>query len=145
MSFAIQFREALLADAAVQSLIGQRLYQQQMPQRAEPFPLAFYEVISTNRLYAHGLGGSQGTFGWCRVQVTCVGAGADGGLDAGNVAAAIIAATQTFNLSAVPQSPAVLTQAPNFVINQRMGILEQTRQPLFTQVLDLKVYFTDES
>lgn len=139
-----RFREAMLADPDVSEIIGQRFFLIQLPpnMRPENFPAAVAQRVSTQRLYSHSAD-TAGTFGWCRMQVTAIASTKDGGAAAVRLAQALIEATRRFNLSANPASPAILRQAPNFVLQQSNGVMPDTQQPLFTSRLDLKVYFND--
>lgn len=140
MSLEADLRTALLADAGVQAQIAQRLYLMQKPPRCS-FPCAAYQRISTQRLYTQALGGSQATRGWCRFQVTIWGDTATGGAQVLTVRDAILAALQTFNLGALPASPSVLSQAPNFILQERMGLEPQPEQPLVKYMMDVQVWF----
>lgn len=144
MSVEASLRAAMIADAGVAGKIAARLYLGQIPQNPT-YPCAAYQRISTQRLYAHMLGGQQGAFGWSRFQFTSFGAGPTGGADAEATSAALRAALQTFNLAAVAASPQVLLQAPNFVLNELMHIEAQPEQPIFKFILDVKVWFNDLS
>lgn len=134
------FRDAMLADAAVVAIVAQRFYLHKFPQNAV-FPCISYDRISTVKTYVHTLGAAQGSFGWVRFQATCYGGDGPNGTSISlSLADAVIAALQTFNAAAAPASPVVLRQAPNFLLNQRDGICEQLQQPIYTQVLDLKIW-----
>ena len=59
-------------------------------------------------------------------------------------AAAILAAIQKFNFWALPTSPQVITQSPNYVVGRRMSIEPQTDPPLFMAVIDVKIFYRDQ-
>lgn len=137
-----QLRESLLANAGVSALIGTRLYLVQKAQ-GSAYPCVAYQRISTQRQYHHVLGGNQASTAWSRFQFTIWADGKTGGEVTQQVSAALRAALQTFNLAAQPASPAVLRQAPNFVLNEHMTNEPNPQQPLFKSILDVKIWFQE--
>lgn len=136
-----RLRAAFLADAGVSALIGNRLYDRQIAQNQPQYPCAAYQRISTIPLYSQEHDSAQGTTGWARYQITIWADTPSGGIIAQNVAQAFADALQTFNLWNLPASPVILQSAPNYLLNQRAGIEPNTKQPLFKEFLDIKVWY----
>ncbi len=132
-----RFASALLADSGVSSFIGNRL-DRQLPQNPV-FPCCSYARISDVPLYSQEHDSAQGTTRWARFQVD-VWSKSD--IEADQVADAIEAALQTFNLWLQPSSPFVLTSAPNTVLMRRDGIEPNTQPPIFREILDIKVWYS---
>ena len=143
MSLEAIIDNALRADAGLAALIGQRLY---LVQKANDcsYPCMAYQRISSTPLYAMGFGNAQGTFGSARFQFTIFGDTATGAEAVLSVRDALVAALRTFNASALPVSPAQLTQAPNFVVMERMTNEPQPRQTIFMYVLDALIWYQDQ-
>lgn len=136
-----QLRTALLADPGVQALIGSRLYVVQLPQNPT-FPCVAYQRIATTPLNVHVLGNRQASTGTARFQFTIFAATQTGAQSVLEIADALKAALQTFNLGQQPQSPSILRGAPNFVLNEFMRIdPDIAPQPVFVAVLDTRIWF----
>ncbi len=126
------------------TIIGGNLYLLQLPQSllsGTPFRALTYQRISTQRIYSHS---SPADVGWCRFQFTAWAQTKASGEDVLNIAYALFNALKTFNAAALPQSPLVLNQHPNFVINQFMGIEPNTQPPIYKCVLDVRIAFQDQ-
>jgi Protein of unknown function (DUF3168) len=142
-------RADLLADPGLSALIGDRLYLVQLPQNPV-YPCGIYQRVSTIPMYVQTRGrspllGGQATVGWARFSFSFwSNDGAQGGAIVESIALALMAAMENVNLCALPQSPAVVTQAPNFLITRRMGIEPQTEPPLFKVLLDFKCWYQDQ-
>ena len=137
-------QNALVADPGVSAVIGSRLYLLQLPQNPT-YPAAVFQRVSTVPIYSHSPDvGQQGSVGVARFSFTAWATGAHSGATMEACAAAILAALQTFNAWALPTSPQVITQAPNYVVGRRMGIEPQTDPPLFMSVIDVKIFYRDQ-
>lgn len=139
-------RTGLLGYSALTAIISEALYLVQLPQNVlgalqGDTCAVTYQRISTSRLYAHA---SALDVGWARFQFTAWAGGKNGGLRVLECAQRIIEALGTFNAWQVPTSPAVLLAAPNFVLDQRVGIEPQTRPPVFTCSVDARIWFRDQ-
>lgn len=148
MSIESRFRTGVLAYAPVSALIGNRFYRNQLPQEPPQFPLARYQRISTVPIYTQALAGNNSLPPkWVRFQIDILAAGKVTGTQSGEqtdaIANAIVASLQTFNLSAEPESPAVLRQAPNYLLAQRSFLEPNTQPPLFCLRLDVKCFCTE--
>jgi hypothetical protein len=143
MTLEKQLYDALLADFGVAAFIGDRLYLVQLPQNPV-YPAATYQRISTFPLYVHKLGGVQGQVGWSRFQITGWFSGATSGQQSDGFARAVAAAIQTFNAFALPGSPSVLTQAPNYILSRRMHVEPNTQPPIYKAILDVKLWYRDQ-
>lgn len=142
MTLEQQLHDALLADSGVTAIIGDRLYLVQLPQNPV-YPAATYQRITTIPVYVHTLGGGQGQIGYARFQITGWHSGASSGKQSDDFARAVLAALQTFNAFALPSSPLVLTQAPNFLLSRRMQVEPGTQPPIFKAILDVKLWYRD--
>lgn len=138
-----RFRDGILADPVVASLIGIRLYDRQLPQNPV-YPCGVYQRISTVPIYSQQLGGSNAQMGWIRFQVDVFASGPGSGLAASNLAVAITNALQGFNLSGQPESPTVLRQAPNYLVMRKSGVKPDLQPPLFTERLDVRSFYQEE-
>lgn len=143
MTLEQQIYDALIADAGINGVIGQRLYLVQLPQNPT-YPVAAYQRISTQRIYSHSPQAAQASTGWSRFQFTCWASGATGGQVALAFRLALQNALQTFNAWALPTSPEVFLQYPNFILDERMGVEPQTNPPLFKAIIDAKIWFQDQ-
>jgi hypothetical protein len=138
------FQNAMVSNPGVNAIIGNRLYLVQLPQNPV-YPAAVYQRISTVPIYSHSPDtGQQGTVGWARFQVTAWATGATSGATMEAFAAAVLSALQTFNAWALPTSPQVITQSPNYIVGRRMSIEPQTDPPLFMAVIDIKICYRDQ-
>ena len=136
-----KIRAGLLAQSGISDVIGNRLYLSQLPQNPT-YPCARYKRFFTGLLYTQE-NTLQGTAGYVRFQFTAYFQGASSGLDAINFAKAVIAALQTFTCAFPPGSPPVLGTPPNTVLNWVAGEQPQTQPPIFTAIVDFKVWFND--
>ena len=137
-------RTSLLADAPLNAAIGGNLFLMQLPQNllnGSPFKALTYQRISTQREYSHS---SPADVGVCRFQFTAWANTAAAGEDCLNIGYALFNALKTFNAAALPQSPPVLNQAPNFVINQFMAVEPSTKPPIYKCILDVRIWFRDQ-
>ncbi len=137
-------RTALLADAPLFAAIGGNLFLMQLPQNlltGSPFKALTYQRISTLREYAHS---GPANVGWCRFQFTAWANTSAAGKDCLDIGYALFNALKTFNAAALPASPPVLNQAPNFVLNQYMGIEPKTQPPIYKCILDVRIWFQDQ-
>ncbi len=138
-SLETRFRAAILGNAGVSALIGDRMDDRQLAQNPI-YPCVRYQRISTIFLYSQERGSEQGGVGWARFQVDCLAIIGD---DADAIATAISQALQTFNLWSPPASPVVVNTAPNSVLNRRAAIEPNTQPPVFKTILDIKVWFAE--
>ena len=137
-------RTALLADATLNAAIGGNLFLMQLPQNllnGTPFKALTFQRVSTQREYAHS---GPADVGWCRFQFTAWANTAHAAEDSLNIGYALFNALKTFNAAALPASPPVLHQYPNFVINQFMGIEPNTKPPIYKCILDVRIWFRDQ-
>ena len=137
-------RTALLADATLNAAIGGNLFLAQLPQNflnGSPFKALTYQRMSTQRDYSHS---SPADVGWCRFQFTAWANTAATGEDSINIGYALFNALKTFNAAALPASPPVLHQYPNFVLNQFMAIEPETKPPIYKCILDVRIWFRDQ-
>lgn len=145
MSLEADFRTAMITDAAVQPLTGPRWYLVQKPPNLPPagYPCVTYQRISTQRLYTQDgrNAGNQASRGWCRFQLTLWEIGPTGGEDVLTLRDAVLAALQRFNAVQPPASPQTLSQATNYVMQERMGLEPQPEQPLATYLMDVMLFF----
>jgi hypothetical protein len=136
-----QLRTTLLADPTVAGFLTYgspaigHLWEGQLPQNVT-FPAAAYQRISTTRYYAHQ--GPADT-GWIRFQISIWCRSKSSGLDALNIALAIISALKTLDASGLASAG-----PKNFVLNQRLDIEPNTEPPIFKQILDVRIYFRDQ-
>jgi len=137
-------RTSLLADSTLNTAIGGNLFLVQLPQNlltGSPFKALTFQRVSTQRQYSHS---SPADVGWCRFQFTAWANTAAAGADCLGIGYALFNALKTFNAAALPASPPVLTQAPNFVLNQYMGIEPNTQPPIYKCILDVRIWFRDQ-
>jgi hypothetical protein len=140
----------LLADAGLSALIGNRLYQVQLPQNPT-YPCGIFQRVSTQPLYVNSvrgrnpLTGGQATAGWARFSFAFwSNDGKNGAAIVDSIALALMAAMENVNLIALPTSPATINNAPNFLLTRRMSIEPQTQPPLFKALLDFKCWYSDQ-
>ena len=140
----------LLADAGLSALIGNRLYQVQLPQNPT-YPCGIFQRVSTTPLYVNSvrgrnpLAGGQATVGWARFSFSFwSNDGKNGAAIVDSIALALMAAMENVNLIALPTSPATINNAPNFLLTRRMSIEPQTQPPLFKALLDFKCWYSDQ-
>lgn len=139
-----QIYSALTGDSGMQAVIGTRLYLVQLPQNPT-YPCAAFQRVDTVPIYSHSPdSGEQAAVGWARYQFTCWASGPSGGQLTEQFALALRNALQTFNAWALPTSPEVLAQAPNFIVSRRMGIEPQTQPPLFKAIIDVRICYQDQ-
>lgn len=142
----VQLRAAMLADAAVSAIIGTRFYFYQLSQNTGPdlrFPCCLYHRISTVPYYSHTVA-TNAEMSWIRFQIDCLAARKIGavlaGLQVDALARAVTAALKTFNASVTPQSPTVLGNAPNFLINRRTQNDAQPQPLVYWEQLDVRIF-----
>jgi hypothetical protein len=144
MTLEQQVQNALVSDPAVNAIIGTRLYLLQLPQNPV-YPAAVYQRVSTVPIYSHSPAtGQQASVGWARFSITGWATGANSGAIMEAFAAAVLAALQTFNAWALPTSPQVITQSPNYIVGRRMSIEPQTDPPLFMAAIDVRICYRDQ-
>ncbi len=145
MSLEQDFRAAIIADPSVQPITGPRWWLVQKPPNltASGYPCGTYQRVSTQRLYTQDgrAAGNQASRGWCRFQLVLWAAGANGGESVLALREAVLAFLQRFNAVQPPASPQTLSQAPNFVLQERMALEPQPEQPLAKYLIDVKVFF----
>lgn len=140
-------RTALLANSTLSALIGTNLYLVQLPQNP-PYPCMVYQRISTRPITTmNQLGdysaGWQG-MGWARFQFTAWANGSGAGNQTDQIARALQGAMNTFDASQLPGSPAILTHAPNLMLNRIMTVEPQTDPPLFKAQIDFDILYMEQ-
>jgi hypothetical protein len=147
VSFEISLRSALINDAGVSALIGDRLYHAQLVE-SPVYPAGTLQRAGTNPFYVQTRGrgnlvGGQATMGWVRISLAFWTTGAAAAETGESIAQAIMAAMENFNNSAQPTSPAVIFSAPNYLVTRRSGVEPGTQPPLFKELLDFRMLFQD--
>lgn len=150
-----ELRTALIADAGINAVLGNRLYWPTLPQQPQ-YPVAIFRRVSTQMLRSHGtqVGGIRlpGT-GWCRISFTIWsdlsptqtrGSSSGAADELNSVVQAILAALNHINLCAVPESPVTTLSAPNFFLGLRDGVESNVQPPLPVNYLDVMVWFSDQ-
>lgn len=129
---------AVIGNAAVSALLGDRLYLVQLPQGPE-FPCAVYQRISTVPVTTMNQAANWQGMGWCRFtfQVWCKGPSA--GIQTDTISRAIQVALQSFN----GYNQAATQQAPNFLLTRTMSVEPNTQPPLYTSRSDYKIFYTE--
>lgn len=145
MSIESRFRTGIISDAGVSALLGDRLYRIQLPQNPPQYPVARFQRISTTPIYTQVFGGNNSVPPkWVRFQIDILASNKVTGVQSGEqvdaVASAIVASLQGFNLSAQPESPSVLRQAPNYLLSQRAFVEPNTQPPLYGMRLDVRCF-----
>jgi len=144
MTLEQQVYDALIADAGIQGVIGANLFLVQLPQNPT-YPSATYQRVSTSPLYVQAtLGVAQASMGWARFRFTCWATGATSGQMVEAFFNALLSVLGTFNAAALPTSPEVINQAPNFVLNHSMLIEPQPSPPIFKSVTDVKIWYQNQ-
>ncbi len=133
--------DSTLADATVTALIGARMYLVQIPQKPT-YPCLSYQRVGTAPLYTQNLGSAQGTVGWARVQFVIYG---KTGAEVLQIKQALTDSLQTWNAGALPRSPQVHDQAPNFVLGGYMSVLPMPQQPIFTWIMDARIFYGEDN
>ncbi len=144
MTLEENLRTNIVNDSGVAAVLGNRLYITRLPQNPV-YPCATYQRISTERYPTMDQQGNSRweSCGWARFQFTTY--SNDG---AGGAAAAIAAldairhSLPKFNLAAENGVP--FSGAANFVLSERAGDIPDTMPPVYTQMLDAKVFFRDQ-
>jgi len=143
MTLEQNLRENMLAAPGFTSAVPGGLWGK-VPQNPT-YPVVQFQRISTPRIYTQDqLSNSRwGGAGWARFQFTAFANDAAAGLDQAQATAdAIRAAIKTFDLSQETGAP--FLHAPNFVISERAGEIPDTMPPVYTQMLDVRVFFRDQ-
>lgn len=132
-----RMRTALLADAGVTSATGGRMAEGHKPQ-GSALPQVTFKRSSTPFTYVQE---GRSSIYWSRVTFMCWSKTPDG---ARQMAAAIIAALPTFDLTQVPQDPEpVLDRSPNKVLNQFADEWPDPEPTIYRAILDVKIWFTE--
>lgn len=140
-----QIYQALIGDATLVGLVGNAIYLGQMPQNSPSYPALIYQRISTMPIYVNSPGsGLQASVGWSRFQFTFYVASKTAAADLEALCRALLNIFNNFNAWALPTSPLVNTQSPNFLLNRRMEVEPNTSPPLFKAILDFKIYYQNQ-
>jgi len=150
-----ELRAALVADAGVNAILGNRLYWPSLPQQPV-YPAAIFRRVSTQPVKTHGTstGGIPlpGT-GWCRISFTIwsdlsptqTRGGFTGAAEELNgIVQALSAALNHIDLSATPESPVTTVRAPNFFLGLRDGVESNVQPPIPVNYFDVGVWFSDQ-
>lgn len=133
----IRMRTALLANTALAALIGTRLSEGHKPQ-GSAYPCVTFRRASTGTDYSHS---GRSSLGYCRIMFHCW---AKSPVDARNVAAAIVAALSTFDLTLPAASPETVTKlSPNKVLNQVPDEWPDPEPTIYRELLDVKLCFQE--
>ncbi len=135
-----QFRTAMLANAAVAAALPGGLYEVQLPQQVALYPAGSFQRVSTQRNWVQSMLGQFSDFGWTRFQVDLWSNTETADDDVDQAALAIIQALRTFNAYSGGSAG-----GSNRVLNQRMQVEPQTQPPMFRCILDVQIYFADNS
>jgi hypothetical protein len=140
-----QFRAALVNDASYAGLVTGGTFLIQIAQNPH-YPCAAIQRVSTVPYYLNSPvpQSQQATVGRARLQFTCWASGSSAGATVDAIAKAVLNVLRTFNAYALPASPDTFTQAPSFLLNQRMLVEPQTQPPLFKAELDISVFYQDQ-
>lgn len=139
MSLEAIIHDSLLAYGPLSALIGERLYLTQKAQRCS-YPCVAYNRVTGAPLYTQDYA-QKAEFGQYRFQFDIFCDTATGGETVLSVRDQLSDALRTFNAAAVPQSPAVLTQAPNFIVGERMMNEPQPQQPIWWYRVDAILWY----
>jgi hypothetical protein len=136
------FHQAIAADSVLGPAFGGRIYLVQMPQLVPAYPAMTFQRISTQRIWVHAQSGvgKESSAGFTRFQVDIWSNTATGGNDVSGLAQALINFLQKFNAYSVyPQG------GSNFVMNQQLRVEPQTQPPMFRAILDIQIFFSDNT
>lgn len=132
-----RMRAALLRDAGVAAACGGRMAEGHKPQGGA-YPQVTFKRTSTPFSYVQE---GRLSIYWARMSFLCWDKTPDG---ARTVAAAIIAALPTFDLTQAPQEPEpVLTVSSNKVLNQLADEWPDPEPTIYRAILDVKIWFTE--
>lgn len=134
-------RAALIADPGVNPLLGSNIFLVQIPENPT-YPVCAIERVSTVPLYVQQLDSTQASGGWVRFQITVWASSATSGHDVDTIALAILSALRGFNLWQPTGDP--LRNAPNYMLNRRMGVEPQTSPPLYKAIMDVRFFYRDQ-
>lgn len=135
-----QFRTAMLANAAVAAALPGGLYEVQLPQNVPTYPVGSFQRISTQRNWVNAQGGQFSDFGWVRFQVDLWSNTETADDDVSQAAQAIIVALRTFNAySSASQGGSAR------VMNQRTHVEPNTQPPMWREMLDIQIWFSDNT
>ncbi len=143
MTLEQNLRENVLAAPGFTSAVPGGLWGK-LPQNPT-YPVVQFQRITTNRMFTQDQISNPrwGDCGWARFQFTCFSNDASAGLDQAQATADVVrAALKTFDLS--QETGAAFTHAPNFVVGERAGEVPDTMPPVYTQMLDVRVFFRDQ-
>lgn len=133
-----RMRAALLANAGVATASGGRIAEGHKPQGGA-LPQVTFKRTSTSFQYVQE---GRLSIYWSRLTFMCWDKSPDG---ARAIAAAIIAALPTFDLTQAPQNPEpVLDRSPNKVLNQFADEWPDPEPTIYRALLDIKIWFTEE-
>lgn len=151
MSVEQLLHDALLADAGVSAIIGNRLYFLQLPQGPDGlvYPSGVYQPIALTPLYVQTRGrspleGGQATVGRVRMQLCFWADGSSGGATVLSLYQAVMAAMENFNAIALPTSPAVIANAPNRLVQRKIDVEPNTQPPLARLHMDFDIWYQDQ-
>lgn len=130
-------RTALLANAGLTALIGQRLYMVQLPQNPT-YPAGVMQRISTVPFTTLTQGSTFQSMGWCRFSFTFWANGANGGSTTDQIAQALQAAMLTFNASLAGS-----TAAPNRLLTRSLTVEPNADGPLAKARIDYSILYQE--
>lgn len=133
-----QLRTALLANASIAAAVGTRIYVEPLPQNGR-FPAMSMQRISTIYNYVHGDNGMFADFGWTRIQLDIWDNTAADSFQLVSQQAQYVRETlRTFK--ATNQS-----KSANRVMNLQIRPLADLQPIGYRAILDLKIYFADNT
>lgn len=135
-----QFRQAMLNNGAVAAALPGGLYEVQLPQNVATYPAGSFQRVSTQRNWVQAQGGQYSDMGWTRFQIDLWSNTETADDDVDIAALAIIQALRTFNAYSGGSAG-----GSNRVLNQRMQVEPQTQPPMFRCILDVQIWFSDNS
>ena len=134
-----QLRTYLLAQPAIAAALPGGLYHVQLPQSVPTYPAATYQRVSTQRNYVHGQNGQYSDMGWMRFQLDVWSNTETAATDVINAGLLIMQAVRTFN--AYSQSG----PGSNRVLQERVQVEPDTQPPMFRYMMDIQVWFSDNT
>lgn len=150
VSLETQIYQALTADPTLTGLVGTSIFLAQLPQNVVTsgtgYPALTYQRISTTPLYVQAGNPTtqQGSSGWARFQFTFYVASKTAAGDLEALVRALFAILNNFNAWALPSSPSVVLQSPNFLLSRRMQVDAETSPPLFMAILDYRIAYQNQ-
>ena len=144
MNLETQIRSAFDSDPTFSGLLTGGLYLVRLPQNPS-YPCGIFVRVGTRPIYSQGpRGGSQAHVGSARFQFQFWSTSTTPEVELEALYQAMLGVLAGFSAYALPASPPLANQAPNFVISRTMGIESETQPQAWYIRCDVNVWYQDQ-